>query len=404
MPQSTFRAPSASALDRSQSDPGVAATTPKVFFTWKRENKFSKDMTCFLTGRSTDVAGKKKNKEPDITIALFRALREVTVYEPNLYRVDMEDPKGLEVTLLLASTVIKDLYFGNVKEAFNVSEAGAGRNNTFGILHRKTSSPPNPDSTVLPTPTSSQAAVPPSGRRASPQSLPKLQTTPPPHHSSRPKPVQQSASQRPPPTDARTQWEIDVETQRLKAQEDRERHAQARADEAKRRERERRDESEARRLQKQVETEERERRRKKAEVDKETERLRRKYGTQEDVLGPLPPRQSQRPHSFSIPSGRPQPAPQQYPPQTQPLPQNGFLRPAQSSQQLRPHSAQQMRPQPPPRGTHGVYLQPVAGSSSGFFSGSTGPGNQRPKPKKSFFGLRSTSDDGRLMKKQSSIF
>ncbi|KAF2239621.1 hypothetical protein EV356DRAFT_572400 [Viridothelium virens] len=405
MPQNTFRAPSASALDRSQSDPGVAVTTPKVYFTWKRENKFSKDLTCFLTGRSTDVQGKKKNKEPDIAVALFRSLREVTVYEPNLYRVDMEDPKGLEVTILLAATVIKDLYFGNVKEAFNVSETSAGRTNSFGILHRKTSSPPDPNVVVTAPPTSSQALQPPTGGRASPHSLPKLQTTPPPNKHARPPPVQKYPSQRPPVTDARTQWEIDAETQRLKAQEERERRAQAQANEAKRRERERQDEAEARRLQKQLATEDKNRRRKQAEVDKETERLRKVYGTQEDVLGPLPPRQTQRPHSYSIPSGRPQASPKQYPSHTQLLPQDAFLRPAQSSQHLRPQSAQSSRPQPPPRQSNGVYLQPVAGSSSGFFGAPLGTGYQKPKPKRSFFGLRSASDDGgRLMKKQSSIF
>ncbi|KAI9690903.1 MAG: hypothetical protein M1822_008523 [Bathelium mastoideum] len=416
MPQSTFRAPSASALDRSQSDPGVAATTPKVHFTWKRENKFSKDMTCFLTGRSTDVQGKKKNKEPDITIALFRALREVTIYEPNLYRVDMEDPKGLEVTLLLAATVIKDLYFGNIKEAFNVAEAGAGRTNTFGVLHRKTSSPPQPDGAALPAPVHPQNLAPPSRERASRQSLPKLQTTPPSDRNAHSRPVQSRPSQRPPPpTDARTQWEIDAETQRLKAQQDEERRAQARAEEAARRVRELQDEAAARRLQKQLAAEDKARRRKQADVDKETERLRKIHGTQEDVLGPLPPPprgQNQRPHSFSVPSGwqqqQQQGAPQMLAPPQQS--QGGFLRPAQSSHQLRPHSAQQMRPPPPqvpPRGSNGLYLQPVAGSSSGFFGGpmAGAASSQRPKPKRSFFGLRSVSDEGgRLMKKQSSMF
>ncbi|TKA39318.1 hypothetical protein B0A49_13290, partial [Cryomyces minteri] len=55
MPQSTFRTPSASTLDRSQSDPVVAATTPRVNFVWKKESKLSKDLTCFLTGKSTDL-------------------------------------------------------------------------------------------------------------------------------------------------------------------------------------------------------------------------------------------------------------------------------------------------------------------------------------------------------------
>ena len=54
-----------------------------------------------MTGKSTDPTGKKKSKEPDIAVALFAGLKEITIYEPNLYRVEMEDYKGLEVVLLL---------------------------------------------------------------------------------------------------------------------------------------------------------------------------------------------------------------------------------------------------------------------------------------------------------------
>ncbi|EOD51168.1 hypothetical protein GTA08_BOTSDO13808 [Neofusicoccum parvum] len=120
MPQNTFRLPSASSLDRSLNDPAADITTPKINFVWKREGKLSKDLSCFMTGKSTDPAKKKrKMKEPDIAVALFRALREVTVYESNLYRVEMEDPKGLEIVLLLAAATIKALYFGQVNETFN---------------------------------------------------------------------------------------------------------------------------------------------------------------------------------------------------------------------------------------------------------------------------------------------
>ncbi|KAI9696484.1 MAG: hypothetical protein M1820_008112 [Bogoriella megaspora] len=382
MPQNTFRAPSASALDKSQSDPGAAATTPHLYFAWKRENKFSKDFTCYLTGRSTDVIGKKKNKEPDIAIALFRSLREVTIYEPNLYRVDMEDPKGLEVTILLAATVIKDIYFGNIKEAFNVSESN-GRTNTF--LSRKTS-PTTTTNPTIPTPTMSGALAPPTRispptHRASRQSLPKLQTTPPPSTSSRPPPKQTQ----PPLTDARTQWEIDAETTRLRAEQDAEAQRARIASEARRRERERQDEAEARRLRKQFEAEDKERRRKEADIERETQRLRRVYGNQEDMLAPLPPPR-QRPHSYSVPQGQ-------------------QIRPVVSSQHLRPQQAPLQQQQRPPRGSGGgLYLQPVAAASS--VSGLGGQaGYARPKPKKSFWGLRSVSDDGgRLMKKQSSIF
>ena len=46
-----------------------------------------------LAGKSTDG---KKSKEPDITIAMFRKGKELTLYQPNMHRVEVEDMKGLE--------------------------------------------------------------------------------------------------------------------------------------------------------------------------------------------------------------------------------------------------------------------------------------------------------------------
>ena len=123
LPQTTFRLPSASALDRTQDDPAASLNTPKLNFVWRKEGKLSKDYVCYMTGRSTDQIVKKKHRDPDITIALFRSLREVTIYEPNLYRVDLEDPKGLEEVLLLSAATIKDVYVqNNVNEMFNIQE------------------------------------------------------------------------------------------------------------------------------------------------------------------------------------------------------------------------------------------------------------------------------------------
>lgn len=92
MPQQTFRQPSASALDRSQNDPAGSDLTPKIAFKWRKDSKLSKDLACLLSGKSTNPDGsKRKNKEPDITISIFKALKEVTLYEPNLQRVEIED-------------------------------------------------------------------------------------------------------------------------------------------------------------------------------------------------------------------------------------------------------------------------------------------------------------------------
>lgn len=121
MPQRTFRVPSTSTLDRTQSDPAAADITPKLRFSWRKDGKLSKDLSCLLHGKSSTITDTRtKTREPDITVALFQGLRELTLYEPNLYRVEMEDFKGLEVVLLLAAVAIRDIFFGLAKEAFHI--------------------------------------------------------------------------------------------------------------------------------------------------------------------------------------------------------------------------------------------------------------------------------------------
>ncbi|PYH88126.1 hypothetical protein BO71DRAFT_445448 [Aspergillus ellipticus CBS 707.79] len=123
MPQHSFRQPSTSTLDRTQTDPSMADTTPKLRFTWRRDGKLSKDMTCFLSGKTTTIPDTKtKSKEPDIIVGMFKGQKELTLYEPNLYRVEMEDFKGLEVVLLLGAVTIRDVYFASMKDAFHVTK------------------------------------------------------------------------------------------------------------------------------------------------------------------------------------------------------------------------------------------------------------------------------------------
>ncbi|KAL2058882.1 hypothetical protein ABVK25_000174 [Lepraria finkii] len=124
MPQQSFRQPSASVLDRTQSDPTASENTPKLAFRWKKEGKLSKDYVCSLSGKSTNPDGsKRKNREPDITIGIFKHFKEITIYEPNLQRVDMEDPKGLEVVILLGAVVIREVFNSNMRETFNITES-----------------------------------------------------------------------------------------------------------------------------------------------------------------------------------------------------------------------------------------------------------------------------------------
>lgn len=465
IPQTTFRTPSASTLDRTQNDPAADATTPRVNFVWRKEGRYGKDMTCYLTGKSTDLLGKKakKSKEPDIAVALFTMLKELTIMEPNLYRIEIEDYKGLEVVLLLSAAVIRDMFINNQREAFHIVDP-VGRKNSGGILTRKASSPlvgpgvTPPMMTPQPPPpppytgpsqyppekvaqastnTNQPAAPVPApavavagsfaNRAAQRSSLPPLQTqahqSPSRQHQSRavqpqivrpqqPPRTQQSLTQpqrpqqrtvqrqqqptqappQPPPRlDPRAQWEIDAETARLKAAVEVEAREQKKQEEAARKARRKAEAEEERKTlqflekeRKAKEREEKERRRRQGEVDKETERLRKQFGDQSNLLG----------------QQRPQPQPHRHSVHFQPGPS-------------RP---QQQRPAPVPAQpvfAAGPYLQPgghrPTASASNFFS------NGLPKPqadqapmkaKKSFWGLRSNSETNaeKLKKKKSSMF
>ncbi|KAL2353493.1 hypothetical protein BJ546DRAFT_1062901 [Cryomyces antarcticus] len=411
MPQSTFRTPSASTLDRSQSDPVVAATTPRVNFVWKKESKLSKDLTCFLTGKSTDLVpgGKKKgSKEPDIAVALFKGLKEMSVYEPNLYRVEMEDPKGLEVVLLLGAAVIKDLYFGSIKEAFNITDpvrklSASGRKlsspSTANLKSVAPPPPPTSSQSARPQTTSSSAAVnglyvqpsPPqqSRNKRQPQSLPQLQTTPPPA----------PPAAQPKPVDPLAEWAINAETARLRARAAAEERQRREVGDARRRERDRAAEAETRRLRKMVEAEEKGRRARQAEVERETERLRRLYG-QQSLPGPVQqPVQRPGPFTGHSQSHRPHQRPHSSAP---------------ASQQRQQPVPQQARPQPQrQRLSNGLYLQPATATATSASAPTAKP--HAAARKKSLWGLRSASSEcgatataaaagNKLAKKKSSMF
>ena len=345
MPQQSFRQPSNSSIDRTQSDPTASEITPKVNFRWKKDGKLSKDYICSIAGRSTNPDGsKRKNKEPDIPISLFRQLREITLYESNLSRIDMEDPKGLEVVVLLSSIVIREVYNGHMQEAFNIADAAIRVPNIKEPTSPKVSS----------------SALPPRTPQHQPQSA-----------SHRPSLQVQTHDTRPPPTDPRSQWELDAETARLKKQLQREEHERKRAEHA-----------ETKRVKKMVEAEEREAarlkaendRQKRAEIDRETERLRREFEAeqvqaQQNGLYVAPP--VQRPHSA----------------------------------QPRMNGARMQQ-----RRTSGPYLQPLGkNAAASNFNLAPLPGRSdgnRVKAKKSFWGLGggSREPESRLLKKQSSVF
>ncbi|KAJ9165537.1 Protein transport protein SEC31 [Coniochaeta hoffmannii] len=271
MPTQSFRMPSSSALDREREDArqspdgtavGAGLTVPRIVFRWKRDGRLSKDMTCYLVGKN--LGGGKKSKEPDITVALFKAGKEsaVTIYEPNLQRVEVEDRKGLEVVLLLGAEVIRDLYLVPRQDVFNVS-GGPGAALNGG---RRKNSRPSP--------------TPPAAMSGALGNVPPQQAT--------------SAYAPPGPSPPHTATaDIDAETRRLQAMVAQEE-----------REREKREKAEQKRIKKMLEEEEKERRRREAEVARETERLKKLYGVQGQDLPssspPLPPRQNQQGSSGAL--------------------------------------------------------------------------------------------------------
>jgi hypothetical protein len=385
MPQISFRTPSASTLDRSANDPFADPSTPQIKFVWKRDGKMTKDISCFMTGKSTDTQKKKKGgKEPDIAVAIFSGFKDLTIYESNLHRVDVEDYKGLEIVLLLGAMVIRDIYCGQKKDCFNVGEAP--RKNSAGLIRRKQSTPMLNFPSAGPSP-----PLRPQGSALSGTALPKYSQQPRPSMPLSP-PLTPMFSQ-PPPPDPRAQWEIDAEAARLRKAAEQEQ----RAEEARRRERQKRDEEETRRIRKMVEAEEKERRRKEAEIEKETNRLRKKYGDQSNLAPPKPPAPQR--HSFPMLAQQQQRPPQQPPRPMQP--QRPQSRPSHNSPYRQPG-----------HNPYGVFTPPLASTSSFFHGGytqqrPTQPRPVQPKPRKSFWGLRSQSPapaQPRLSKQRSTMF
>jgi hypothetical protein len=330
LPVQTFRTPTASELDREQQNasPAAADLVPRVMFRWKKDGLLSKDMTCYMTGTRL---GARKNKEPDITIGLFKAAKEsiLTVYQPNLHRVEVEDRKGLELVLLLASEVIKDFWLVPKTDVFNVQGGGGPALNG----NKRKNSRPAATTTSAAVPAAMSGALGPS---PAPQPAPSTSAA---------AAVSKPTTATPPPAGSNPQ--IDAETRRLQAMVEREQ-----------REREKAERAEQKRIKKMIEDEEKERRRREAEVAKETERLRKMYGVEGQDLPsdrpPLPPRVQPPP---SGPPPGPFPHPHPNPLMSQP-----------------PPGPPQLTPWGPCSPTHGPPpMLPPRPVSAGPFPGRPGP-------------------------------
>ena len=373
MPQNTFRVPSGSSLDQGQIDPSIADITPKLRFSWRKDGKLSKDLTCLLHGKTSTISDTRtKSREPDITVALFQGLKELTLYQPNLYRVEMEDFKGLEVVLLLVTIAIRDIFFGLAKEAFHISH-------TPSPITRKPTAP-----AIAPA----IAAAPANAKfdrqhpQAGPSGVPMHGKST--HRASFPNPTSPGPQER-------------MRQDELAKQEEERRSQEIMAAQRKRRERD-------------------------SNVDKETKRLQQLYGREEEQArrqqrtpAPsarpyLPPRHTgpAQPYSHqysqsSMQLSQPRPHPRQNTPGpvhfAHPLPPGRADPRMQSSTHLQPRP--QPRPQARPQSV-AFYQQPT---SSGALPAPSKPAQLQPK-KSSFFGFRRNKEETatKLAKERSSMF
>ncbi|PYH45025.1 uncharacterized protein BP01DRAFT_340951 [Aspergillus saccharolyticus JOP 1030-1] len=328
MPQQSFRQPSSSKLDHTQADPASAEITPKLRFAWRKDSKLSKDLTCVLSGKTTTLPeSKTKAREPDITVAMFQSLKELTLYEPNLYRVEMEDFKGLEVVLLLAAVTIRDVWFApqGLREAFRVGKGASAVANGSGQTNGN-------------------------GARAGAVASGALNASPSPSSPTARQPSQPAVS----PAENWRQQEEERRTQMLLEEEEKARRQREAA--------------------------------RQAEIDRETLRLRRLYGQEEERVrmqqAGAPPRTGAAtvPPAPSLPLRPGAQYPQNHPPRV------SGSRPVDPRRQsvvrfsLSPEQQQQQQ-QPQPQQKPGLQTK-----------------------KSSFFRLRRSSDETKLSKKRSSMF
>ena len=119
-------------------------------------------LRCSLVSPANLGNGPKKAgaNEPDIPIATFEGLGDkkgtgdITIYQSNLKRVEVEDLKGLEVVLILSAMAIGDMWFCPTNLMFNLTPTSTSSPMTAGVANggRRRSTPSIPPSiTVTPT-------------------------------------------------------------------------------------------------------------------------------------------------------------------------------------------------------------------------------------------------------------
>ena len=172
----------------------ILSTVPLATFRWRKEGGVlsKSSLRCSLIHPSNitpldefgggfpgEPHGRKKvsgsgSSEPEITVAIFSnginagksaGRGEITIFEPNLNRVEVEDRKGLEVTLVMTAMAIADIYFGDMRTGFNLGPrapqnfSGPGR--TASIALQQQLDIARPDEGSLSEPRAEPVAPPP---------------------------------------------------------------------------------------------------------------------------------------------------------------------------------------------------------------------------------------------------
>ncbi|RPA96787.1 hypothetical protein L873DRAFT_1195442 [Choiromyces venosus 120613-1] len=198
LPKTSFLPPTASRLDAaSAAHQNALSHLPRATFRWRKEGGvLSKSMLrCSLVSPANLGSGPKKAgaNEPDILIATFEGLGDkkgmgdITIYQSNLKRVEVEDFKGLEVVLVLSAMAIGDMWFCPTNLVFNLTPTSASPVTAAAVAgvnggRRRTSSTPNIPPTVNPSPT--MQSHPPTNLHSHRTSYPQHTQPPPssPHH------------------------------------------------------------------------------------------------------------------------------------------------------------------------------------------------------------------------------
>ncbi|EPS43745.1 hypothetical protein H072_2252 [Dactylellina haptotyla CBS 200.50] len=396
LPRHSFRQPTGSRLDAEVARNSALPPSDVSTFRWRKDggvvSKTSLRCTMLSSAATSgDKNAKKKGgAEPDITVAIMDKFKDVTIYEPSLHRVDVEDKKGLELVLVLTASVIADIYFMPPSSTFNIAVQAATKPSSSPNVR-----PQRPMPTLIPGAAGD-------GRRRSNSISPispsggTLLKTPT------------------PPNNAHTVVNNHVLQDTAALQRQQVIEERRRAEEEKKRARETAKEEE--RIRKMLQQEDKDRKRREAQVAAETEKVRKQFGNDAQAWESLRQQQQrtqyqgssghQRGNSIPAPPTSFQPRPPQ-PPRPPVIfePVNTYSapppQPRRHSQQLPPRQplyavpeSQQARP------PQGQFLSPPSAYQP--------QPQQQPKKKTSFLGLFGGGGGGgggnNLTKKKSSFF